>query len=232
MKEPIKPDDSNPNFQDDIKSESSPRSFMHYQSNVIIGLYTYLQENDDKDFEALFSNAINLFNALGSWIYGGTSPKIIYPELQAFIKKANNSNTESFSDLLNYINWMGNNLYKNLDDNQWIEKHYYESFTIRKSNEISTGLFFMWRIGWLIMSIKDVSEENKVPNRLPPLKTLDALFNAFGAWIFNQEGLTNITQSFQEFEKIFEMKFTSIYDELLEEANKTRNNIAKFLQEL
>lgn len=232
VKRQINPDDNRQNFQNDIKLKSTWLLFMHYQSNNIIGLYSYLQEHGDKDIEALFSDAINLFNALGSWIYGGTSPKIIYPILQVFVKNANNSSAESFSYLLNYINWMGNNLYKILEDNHWIEEHHYESFTIRKSNEITTGLFFMWRIGWLIVSMKDIAKENKVPNLLQPLKTLDALFNAFGGWVFNQEGLTNITQSFQEFEKMFEMEFAPIYDEVLEETNKTRNNIAKFLQKL
>ena len=205
---------------------------MHYQSNIIIGLYSYLQEHGDKDIEALFSDAVNLFNALGSWIYGGTSPKIIYPVLQEFVKNANKSSAESFLHLLTYINGMGNNLYTILKDNHWIEEHHYESFTIRKSNEITTGLFFMWRIGWLIMRIKDISKENEVPNLLQPLKTLDALFDAFGGWVFNQEGLTNITLIFQEFEKILKMEFDSEYDEVLEEANKTRNNIANFLKEL
>ena len=42
------------------------------------------------------------------------------------------------------------------------------------------------------MSIKDISKENTVPNILQLLKTLDGLFDAFGRWIFNQEGLPNI----------------------------------------
>ena len=82
------------------------------------------------------------------------------------------------------------------------------------------------------MRIKDISKENEVPNLLQPLKTLDPLFDAFGGWFFNQEGLTNITLIFQEFEKILKMEFDSEYDEVLEEANKTRNNIANFLKEL
>ena len=60
---------------------------MHYLSKIIVGLYTNLQEVNNKDIETLFSNAIDLFNALGSWKYGGASPKIVYPELQIFIKK-------------------------------------------------------------------------------------------------------------------------------------------------
>ncbi len=232
VKGSINPDDNHQNNKSDIKLKSTRRLYMYYQSNVIIGLYSYLQENNDKDIEALFSNAIDLFNALGSWIYGVTSPKIIYPVLQVFVKKANNSSTESFSHLLDYINWLGNNLYKDLEDNQWIELHYYESFTLRKSNDITTGLFFMWRLGWLNLSIKDISKENPVPNILQLLKTLDELFDVFGRWIFNQEELTNITLNFQEFEKILKVEFEYEYDEVLEEANKTRNNIAKFLQKL
>ena len=191
-----------------------------------------MQDYHDKDIKALFSNAINLFNALGSWIYGGASPKIIYPELQLFIKKANNCSAESFTHLLGYINWEGNNLYKILEDRQWIEDHYYESFTLRKSNDVTTGMFFMWRLGWLIVSMKDVSKENNIPNLLQPLKTFESLFDAFGAWIFNQQELINITQSFQEFEKMLETKLDTVFDELLEEANKMRSNIAKFLQKL
>ena len=231
-KRPINPDDNHQNFQNDINIKSTRRLFMYYQSNIIIGIYSYLQESDDKDIEVLFSSAIDLFNSLGSWIYGGTSPKIIYPVLQVFVKNANNSSAESFLPLLDYINWLGNILYKILEDNQWIEEHYYESFTIRKSNDITTGLFFMWRLGWLIVSMKDISKENMVPNLLQLLNTMDALFDAFGGWIFNQEGLTNITLSFPEFEKMLKMEFNSEYDKMLEEANKTRNNIAKFLQKL
>lgn len=232
VKGPINPDDNRQNFQTDIKLKSTRCLFMYYQSKIIIGLYSYLQEDDDKDIQVLFSNAVDLFNALGSWIFGGTSPKIIFPVLQVFVKNANNCSAESFSHLLDYINWLGNNLYKILKDNQWIEEHYFESFTIRKSNDVTTGLFFMWRLGWLIMSMKDISKENTVPNIQKSLKILNTLFDAFGGWIFNQEGLTNITQSFKEFEKIFEMDFTLKYDEILEESNKTRNNIDKFLQEL
>ena len=91
VKGPINTDDNHQNFQNDIKLKSTRLLFMIYQSNIIIGLYSYLQEHGDKDIEALFSDAVNLFNALGSWIYGGTSPKIIYPVLQVFAKKANNS---------------------------------------------------------------------------------------------------------------------------------------------
>lgn len=111
--------------------EFNQKSFLHYQSKIIVGLYTYLQEFSNKDIEALFSNAIDLFNALGSWKYSGTSPKIVYPELQTFIKKANECSAENFSPLLDYINCVGNKLYKILEDNNWIEDHYYESFTLR-----------------------------------------------------------------------------------------------------
>ncbi len=90
----------------------------------------------------------------------------------------------------------------------------------------------MWRLGWLIMNMKDILKKHTVPNMLQPLKILNTLFDAFGGWIFNQEGLTNITQSFKEFEKVFEMEFAPVFDEILEESNKTRNNIAKFLQKL
>ena len=232
VKRPINPEDNHQYFQNDIKLKSTRRLYMYYQSKIIIGLYSYLQENDDKDIETLFSNAIDIFNALGSWIYGGISPKIIFPVLQVFVKNANNCSAESFSHLLDSINWLDNNLYKILKDSQWIEGYYYESFTIRKSNEVTTGLFFMWRLGWLIMNMKDILKKHTVPNMLQPLKILNTLFDAFGGWIFNQEGLTNITQSFKEFEKVFEMEFAPVFDEILEESNKTRNNIAKFLQKL
>lgn len=228
----INSEDNNSNSQDDTNVKSTTRPFLLFQSKTIIGIYSHLQKYPDKDIEALFSNAVDLFNALGSWIYGGASPKIIYPELKLFIKNANNCSVESFTHFLDYINWLGNNLFKILEDNQWIQEHYYESFTIRKSNDVTTGLFFMWRIGWLIASIKDISKGNEVLNLLQLLKTLDTLFDGFGGWIFNQEGLTNITLYFHEFEKMLKMEFASEYDELLEEANKTRNNIANFIQKL
>jgi len=232
VKRIINHEDNSSYIQDDKSLKPTGRLFMTYQSKIIVGIYSNLQDHDDKEIENLFSNAVDVFNALGSWIYGGASPKIIYPVLQIFIKKANTNNAENFSHILDSINWLGNNLYKILKDNQWIEDHYYGSFTIRKSNDVTTGLFFMWRLGWLIVSTKDISKKHTVPNMLQSLKIVNTLFDAFGGWIFNQEGLTNITQSFKEFEKIFEMEFAPIYDEILEETNKTRNNIAKFLQKL
>ncbi|MHA2289441.1 MAG: hypothetical protein ACXABG_11710 [Promethearchaeota archaeon] len=215
---------------DELDTGSSLHSFMHDQSYIIVGLYTYLQEFNNKDIEALFSNAIDLFNALGSWIYGETSPKIIYPELQIFIKKANNCSAENFSDLLDYINCAGNKIYKIIEYNQWIEDHYYESFTIRKSNEVTTGLFFMWRLGWLIVRLKDSSKGKMSENVLLLFKILENLFNAIGGWIYNQDGVTNIAQINKEFEKLHDIKLDMDYTEILEEAMKTRENIAKFLE--
>jgi len=215
--------------KDDSQLKSTGRLFMKYFSKIIVGIYSYLQDHDDKEIKALFEDAINVFNALGSWVYGGTSPKIVYPELQLFIKKANNSNTESISLLLDYINWVGNTIYKILEDNQWIEDHYYESFTLEQSNDVTTGLLFMWRIGWLLVSIKDTSKENEDSMLLQNLKPFDNLFDAFGGWVFNREDLINVTQSLQKFESIFEEKFSPIHDEILEEARNTTENIAKFL---
>lgn len=197
-----------------------------------MGIYSYLHEYDDKNIEALFSNAVDLFNALGSWIYGGTSPKIVYPDLQLFIRKANNNTTESFSHLLEYINQVGNKLYKLLEENQWIEGHYYESFSLKQTNDVTTGLFFMRRIGWLTVKITDISNEYDVPILLQLHNAFSNIFNAFGRWIYHQEGVINITHCFQEFEKVFVEEFDSLYDEIIEEAKKTRKNIAKFLQKL
>ena len=191
-----------------------------------------MQENDDKDFEALFSNAINLCNALGSWIYGETSPKIVYPALQTFIKSANDSTAEDFSEILDYINALGNKLYKLLEENNWIEDHYYESFTLRKTNDITTGLLFMWRLGWLIVRIKDISKEKASTNLFQLFKILENLFDSFGGWIYNQEGVTNIAQRNKEFEKLHDIKLDMDYDEIVEEAMKMRENIAKFLEKL
>ncbi len=229
VKGPINSNETKPNNKDDSQIKSTGHLFMSYFSKIIVEIYSNLQDHDDKEIKALFEDAINVFNALGSWVYGGTSPKIVYPELQLFIKKANNSNTESFSLLLDYINWVGNTIYKLLEDNQWIEDHYYESFTLEQSNDVTTGLMFTWRIGWLIVSIKDISKENEDPMLLQTLKTFDNLFDAFGGWVYNQEDLINVTQNLQEFESIFEEKFSPIYDEILEEARKTTENIAKFL---
>ena len=210
--------------------EFNQKSFLHYQSKIFVGLYTYLQEFSNKDIEALFSNVIDLFNALGSWKYSGASPKIVYPELQTFIKKANECSAENFSPLLDYINCVGNKLYKILEDNNWIEDNYYESFTLRKSNDITTGLFFMWRLGWLIERMKDISKEKKPTNLLQSFKILETLFDAFGRWIYNQEGVSNIAHSIKEFEKLPDKELYMDYDEIVEEALKTRDNIVKFLQ--
>ena len=89
---------------------------MNYQSKIIVELFSYLQDQDNKVIEELFSNAIDLFNALGSYIYGGNSPKVMYPELQMFVRKANTNTVESFSNHLKYINWVSNNLFIILED--------------------------------------------------------------------------------------------------------------------
>ena len=215
-----------------INGENNSSSFMFYQSKIIVGLYTYLQEFNHKDIEILFSNAIDVFNALGSWKYGKTSPKIVYPELQIFIKKANDCSAENFSDLLSYINRVGNKLYKILEDNQWIQNHYYESFTIKKTDEITTGLFFMWRLGWLIVRIKDISNGKMSKNSLLLFKSLKNLFDALGGWIYNQDEVSKITQRNKELEKLRNIKFHSDYDDLIEETKKTCRNIANFLEKL
>jgi hypothetical protein len=205
---------------------------MYYQSSIIVGLYTYLQEYEDKNIETLFSNAIDLFNALGSWIYGNSSPKIIYPDLKIFVKKANDVSTQNFSHLLDYINWSGNQLYKILEHNQWIEEHYYESFTLRKSDEITTGLFFMWRIGMLIVKIEDITNENKKSLPLNMLNSFTDLFDAFGKWIYHQEEFSNIASNLQMFQKILELEHDPLFDEMIVEAKNMRKNIAKFLQKI
>jgi len=66
--------------------------------------------------EELFSNAVILFIALGTYIYGDNSPKVVYPELQTFVRKANTNTVESFSNHLKYINWVSNNLFIILED--------------------------------------------------------------------------------------------------------------------
>ncbi len=205
---------------------------MNYQSKIIVGIYSYLQDHKDKQIEDLFSNAVDLFNALGSWIYGGASPKIVYPELQLFVRNANTSNNENFSDFLSYINWMGNTLFKMLEENELIEDHYYESFTLRQSNNATTGLMFMWRLGWLTENIKEIATEEEVPILLQIQNAQANLFDAFGKWIYHQEEIFNITQSLKQLEKLVGENCNSIYDELLEETRKTSINVAKFLQKL
>ena len=232
VKKIINPNDSKSKYQDELQLKSTGRPFMNYLSKIIVGIYSYLQDHDDKEVEALFSNVVDLFNALGSWIYGGISPKVVYPDLQLFVKKANSNITNNFSHLLDYINWVSKNLYKMLEDNQWIEEHYYESFTLKQTNNVTTGLLFMWRLGWLIVKISDLSNENQVPLSFQLYNVFDNLFNAFGMWIYHQIGIINITQSFHEFEKLLGEEFHPIYDEILEEAKTTKKNIAKFLQNL
>ncbi len=35
---------------------------MCYQSKIIVGIYSYLQDHDDKEIEVLFSNAVDLLD--------------------------------------------------------------------------------------------------------------------------------------------------------------------------
>lgn len=226
MKQLIKPNDKA------LALNSTGRLYLNYQSKIIVGIYSYLQDHEDKQIEELFSNAVDLFNALGSWVYGGASPKIVYPVLQLFVRNANTANNENFSDLLGYINWMGNSLFKVLEENELIEDHYYESFTLKQSNNVTTGLMFMWRLGWLNEKIKEISNENGVPILLQVQNVQNNLFDAFGKWIYHQEEIFNISQSLQQLEKLVGEKSNSIYDELLEETRKTSNNVVKFLQKL
>lgn len=232
MREIVNPENIKSKNQDELQLKPTGRLFMNYLCKIIVGIYSYLEDHDDKEIEVLFSNAIDVFNALGSWVYGGCSPKIVYPNLRLFVKKANVSTTENFSPLLDYINSIGNGLYKLLDENQWVEDHYYESFTLKQSNDLTAGLLFMWRLGWLLVNMKDISKENNASTLLQSYEIFDDLFDAFGGWIYNQEGLINITRSFNEFKRIFEAKFDPEYNELLDETKNTIENIAKFLQRL
>lgn len=70
--------------------EFNQKSFLHYQSKIIVGLYTYLQEFSNKDIEALFSNAIYLFNALGSWKYVEPLLKSYIQNFKHLLKKQTN----------------------------------------------------------------------------------------------------------------------------------------------
>jgi hypothetical protein len=203
---------------------------MYYQSKIIVGIYSYLQDHTNKDIEDLFSNAVDLFNALGSWIYGEASPNIVYPELQLFVRKANTGNTEDFLILLNYINWVGSSLFKILKDNKLIEDHYYESFTLKQSKDITTGLLFMWRLGWLYTNMREISSENKTEIAPQFQVAFGNLYNAFGNWIYHQDGIVNLTPSNIQFEKETRGKFDLIYNEILEEMKTTCRNITKFLQ--
>jgi hypothetical protein len=205
---------------------------MSYQSKIIVELFSYLQNQDNKGIEDLFSSSVDLFNALGSYVYGGNSPKIVYPELQLFVRKANTTTAESFSNHLEYINWVSNNLFKILEYNHWIEEHYYESYTLKQNNDVTTGLFFMWRLGWLSAKITDLSNENNIPLPLLLQNAFSNLFDAFGEWIYHQKELINITQMLHQFEKLLATEFNPLYNEILEEAKNSRKNIAKFLQTL
>lgn len=205
---------------------------MLYQSKIIVEIYSYLQSINNKEIEDLFSNSVDLFNALGSWVYGGGSPKIVFPELQLFVEKANTTTAECFSQLLEYINCVCNALYKILEENQWIEEHYYESYTLKQSNDITTGLLFMWRLGWLNVKIKDISNENNIPLPFQLQNAFIKLFDALGGWIYHQEELINITRRNRQFERLILTEFETLYDEVLEEAKRTSNNIKKFFKKL
>jgi hypothetical protein len=232
VKQLINSNDNNTISKEELSLNSVGRRYLNYQSKIIVGIYSFLQEHEDKQIEDLFSNAVDLFNALGSWIFGEASPKIVYPELQLFLRKANTANNENFSDFLEYINWMGNSLFKMLEENELIEDHYYESFTLKQSNDVTTGLMFMWRLGWLSEKIKEIANKDDVPILLQIQNAQANLFDSFGNWIYHQEETNNITRSLKQLEKLIGEKSNSIYDELVEETRKTSINVAKFLQKL
>ena len=62
MKEIINPEDINLKNQGEIQIKSTGRLYMNYFSKIIVGIYSYLQDHEDKEIEALFSNAVDLFN--------------------------------------------------------------------------------------------------------------------------------------------------------------------------
>jgi hypothetical protein len=141
-------------------------------------------------------------------------------------------NNEHFIGVLEYINWMSNSLLKILGTYELIEDHYYESFTLRQSNDITTGLLFMWRLGWLNENLKEEANEDDVPILLQVQNAQANLFDAFGKWIYHQEEISNISQSLKQLEKLVGEKINPTYDELLEETRKTSVNVTKFLQKL
>lgn len=227
---------NNAAYKEELALESELKStghlFMGQVAKIIVGVFSYLEQKNHLQIESLFNNATSLYNALGSWVFGGCSPKIVYPELKLLVKKADEIEVDDFSDIVGYIIWVGNGILKTMEKHQHIEEDYFESYTLKQDNDTNSGLILMWRLGWFTEKIMATSRAIEEPILLEPFKAFDNLFSAFGRWIFAQESVEELYRCFRGYEKALEIGKDPVFDVIMNEAKITSENTSRFLKKI
>ncbi len=205
-------------------------TFITYYSKIIVGMYTFLDKDQDEEVEALFTGATLLYHALCSWVFGEKSPKIVYPYLITFIKEANNVKNKDFSPFLDYINWVSEDLNKVLEENQMDDKAYVDTFTLNKDREKSGVILLLWRLGYFLGRIIDISQTNDIPILFDSFKSIQALFDALGDWVFGRGILQKIKVRFETFDHALQFEQDPAYHGIFKEVKITRDNIESFIK--
>lgn len=207
-------------------------TFIAHYSKIMIWLFTFLNKDRDEDVEALFTNATLLYNALCSWIFGEKSPNIVYPYLITFMKDANKVKNKDFSSILDYINWISEDLNIIFKDNEMDDEDYVDKFTLIEEREESGAVLLLWRLGYFLSSIIDISQSKDVPILFDSFKAIQALFDALGDWVFGKGILHKIKVRFETFDHALKFEQDTVYNGIFKEVKKTRDNIQSLINNI
>ena len=222
---------NNLKFYNEKELKATGILFMQYISKIISGIYTYLNDNYNPKVDSLFSDATNLFNTLGSWVYGGRDGRIVYHALDLFLRKANFVKTESFSYLSDYIKYICEDLMNILKENHLVELNFYDTLSIRGEEDEQVGLLLIWRLGTQMINIIETSQNKNVPILLQPFQVFSKLFDALGKWIFSDYEISEISYVLEEFGKALGYKQNEVFHDIIDELKDLYHNVSQFLKE-
>jgi len=222
----------NTSFQKELELKATGELFIRYISKIILGIFSYLNNNCNKKIDELFIDTTELFNALGSWVYGGRDAKIVYPYLKTFMENANDIKIKKFSYLLNYINYIGDDLLRILNENQRIDPNFYDTFSTSDLHDKMTGVLLMWRLGNLIIKTIELSEKKEVPILIQFFRSYDKIFDIYGKWLFTDYAISNISEPLKEFGTALDYKQEEAFNDIVKEGKIICKDISDFLKEL
>lgn len=207
-------------------------TFITYYSKIIVVMYTFLNKEQDEEVEVLFTDAILLYNALCSWVFGEKSPEIVYSYLINFLNKAKKIKNKDFSSFLEYILLVSEDLKETLKEYKMDNEDFYDTFTLIQEREESGAVLLLWRLGYFLGRIIDISQTKEVPILLDSFQAIQAFFDALGDWVFGRGILQKIKVRFKTFDHALQFEQDPAYHGIFEEVKITRDNIESFIKDI
>ena len=207
-------------------------TFITYYSKIIVGLFTFLDTHQDEKLEALFTDTTSLYSALSSWVFGEKSPEIVYPYLVTFLTNAKKIENKDFSSFLEYVLWISEDLKNILKEHKMDNEDFFDAFTLIEERADSGALILLWRLGYFLGRIMDISQSEEVPILLDSFKAIQALCDALGDWVFGKGILHKIKVRFKTFDHALQFEQDPAYHGIFEEVKITRDNIESFIKDL